>query len=1293
MSMTKHVLATGNFFQNWSSTGLITTANDWSLVPSIVGYRGDGLTSSAGTNPQTITADGSATPVNVMANQTNPNTNTGGGIAEFDTLADPVVALQGSGTADAPHLVLYLDATGRENIVFSFRARDIDGAVDNAIQQIAVQYRVGGTGPWIDIPAGSISDATTGPSTLGPDILRTVTLPAGASGASDLQIRIITNDAVGSDEWVGIDDISVTSTAIPPGPGIFAVGDAAVAEGNAGTTPMPFTVNRSAGDNGAVTVDYAITFTGTAPASAADFAAGQIFSGTLSWADGDAAPKTITLNVQGDATVEPAETFTVTLSNATGGASISDSTGAGTITNDDSGPVPIHDIQGASHVSPWNGSTVTTNGIVTAVDSNGFYIQDPNPDADNSTSEGIFVFTSTAPTVAVGDAVTVTGTVTEFVASATSLSVTELIGPLTVVVNSSGNVLPAAILIGTGGRTPPTENYEDDNFTSFNPATDALDFYESMEGMRVTIQAPLVVADTNGFGETFVVASGGAGATGINARKGITVSEGDFNPERIQIDDDANLTPGSYDPAHSQGDVLGDVTGILNYAFSSYEVVVTGPVTVTTDVTLGQETTALDGTADRLTVASYNVENLDPTDPQSKFDAIAGQIVNNLSAPDIVGLQEIQDADGAGNGTNYSGQATADKLIAAIVAAGGPTYQYVEIAPTSNSTSNGEPNGNIRSGFLYNPARVTYVVGSAELILAAVASGARYPLAADFLFNGETVTVINVHFTSRGGSEPLMGDSQPPANGGDSARLAQAQAVRAYIDSRAAGDPELNIVTLGDFNSFYWEAPLAAIQAGGAQNNLHLLLPEEERYTYMFEGNLQALDNILVGPNLDLTSDFDAVHLNAEQPAGTAKPTDHDPAVAAILISANDRISDTAGNDVRRSGAGNDFFYLTRGGNDDASGGEGDDVFLFGGAMTSADKVDGGAGSDQIGIQGNYVGMTKLTFGTEVVAVESLVLLPGHDTRFGDTANNFYDYDIVMVNENVAPGLRFIIDANRLRVGEDFTFNGSAETDGSFLIYGGHGTDNLTGGSNTDVFLFGASGQWGSSDIVNGGGGTDQLALRGDYSIVFGAGQLVSIEQMVLVSAHDTRFGALGGNYDYNLTMNNGNVPGATQFTLDATSLRPTETLVFNGSAESDGSFRIFGGQGADTITGSQQGDILIGHLGLDTLTGGAGVDIFRYRSIADSTPAAPDQILDFTQGETIDLAQIDAIPGTPGDDAFDFIGTDAFNNIAGELRAEFDSGSTWRVQGDTDGDGVADFEIYVTTTDSDPITSADFML
>ena len=138
------------------------------------------------------------------------------------------------------------------------------------------------------------------------------------------------------------------------------------------------------------------------------------------------------------------------------------------------------------------------------------------------------------------------------------------------------------------------------------------------------------------------------------------------------------------------------------------------PAGTTSDVTLTQEVTSLTGDATHLSVATFNLENLDPGD--GKFSLLASEIVLNLQAPDIIAVQEIQDADGAGNGADLSGQATADKLIAAIAAAGGPTYLYVEVAPTTAGSTGGEPGGNIRSGYFYNPERVSYIAGSATAI-------------------------------------------------------------------------------------------------------------------------------------------------------------------------------------------------------------------------------------------------------------------------------------------------------------------------------------------------------------------------------------------------------------------------------------------------------------------------------------------------------------------------------------------------------------------------------------------------
>jgi VCBS repeat-containing protein len=1163
MTTTKHNLGTGNFFQNWTNTGQITTNDDWSGVASIVGYRGDGIVGSTGANPQLATGDGTVT-VDVNVNQTNPNGFTTGGVAEFH-LADPVVALQGSGTASAPNLVIYLDATGRENIVFSFRARDIDGSADNAIQQVAVQYRIGGSGAWINLPAGYIADATTGPSSLGPDILRTVTLPPAVNGASDLQIRIITTDAVGSDEWVGIDDISVTSQpSLVVNHGTLSIDDASVTEGNSGSSAITFTVHRDGGSAGAVSATWTITFPDGADAS--DLGVGQPLSGSVAFADGEIS-KTITVQVAGDTSFEGNETFAVTLSPPSGGAVLGDAAAVGTIVNDDVAPpavgvfineihydnvgtdageavevaglagsnlsgwslvlyngnggavygtiplsgiignqddgygtlsflVPnlqngspdgialvnslgqvvqflsyegvmtatngpangmtsleiggsqepppgvglslqltgsganyqdftwtavsvddsfgavnqgqdfigpnanglirvgdtqvtegddnshqliftvtragglagsgsvnyslnlgsagaddiaagtplsgtvtfapgeiskqivigiagdtvgegnetigltlsnatgavtiqdgaatgtilnddplalkIYQIQGEGHATPYAGQPVTTTGIVTGVVGNGFYLQDPTGDGNSRTSDGIFVFTGSAPTVAVGDALQVSGTPQEFVPAADSLSITELVST-SIVVQSHGNPLPAAVLIGTGGVLPPTQIIEDDGFTSFDPTTDGLDFYESMEGMRVTIDSPVAVSNTNSNGETWVLASGGAGATGYNGRTGITISGGDLNPERIQIDATSALFAG-YAPDHTMGDRLSSVTGIMSYSFSSYEVLVSEAVTVVSDVTAPRESTSLAGDRDHLTIASYNVENFDPTDGPVKFNLLAENIVYNLLAPDIIALQEVQDANGLNGSDPLSGVETAQLLIDAIAAIGGPHYVYIEIAPTTANSTGGEPNGNIRNGFLYNIDRVSYIVGSAMLIDAPAFNGSRKPLVADFVFNGQTVRLIDVHFTSRLGSDPLEGSNQPANDAGDAARTAQGAAVAAYVNSALATDPSLKLGVMGDFNGFYFEGGVGAIEASGLLTDLHRLNPVEERYSYLFDGNLQAIDHMLVTGGLLSGAMFDAVHINAEQPAGASRATDHDPIIGRFYI-------------------------------------------------------------------------------------------------------------------------------------------------------------------------------------------------------------------------------------------------------------------------------------------------------------------------------------------------------------------------------------------------------------------------
>jgi hypothetical protein len=201
------------FSQAWSDTGLISREDDWGGVAGVVGHRGDGLTSVPGADPRLLAADGAGTPVDVNANETDPRAvGLAAGVTEFE-LPDPVVALQGSATAGAPHLVVSLDTRGRSGVRVHYRLRDIDASTNaNAVQAVALQYRVGASGGFAGVPGGFVADATTGPGTATLVTPVSAVLPAAADDRPLLQLRILTTDAVGQDEWVGVDDIEVEAS-------------------------------------------------------------------------------------------------------------------------------------------------------------------------------------------------------------------------------------------------------------------------------------------------------------------------------------------------------------------------------------------------------------------------------------------------------------------------------------------------------------------------------------------------------------------------------------------------------------------------------------------------------------------------------------------------------------------------------------------------------------------------------------------------------------------------------------------------------------------------------------------------------------------------------------------------------------------------------------------------------------------------------------------------------------------------------------------------------------------------
>jgi len=202
-------LATGPFLQNWS-TAPITADNDWSTVPSIIGYNGAGL-AAPGTDPQTVLSDGGVPTV--LANQPDPGALAAAGIAEFSTLAKPTVALAADSTDQAPYLLLSLNASQVRNIHVSFNLRDLVSSASSLAEPFALQYRIGASGNFTNLATGFVGDATNGanPGNLVTPV--SVTLPGDAYDQPQLQLRIITTDPGVAARWIGVDDINVTGTA------------------------------------------------------------------------------------------------------------------------------------------------------------------------------------------------------------------------------------------------------------------------------------------------------------------------------------------------------------------------------------------------------------------------------------------------------------------------------------------------------------------------------------------------------------------------------------------------------------------------------------------------------------------------------------------------------------------------------------------------------------------------------------------------------------------------------------------------------------------------------------------------------------------------------------------------------------------------------------------------------------------------------------------------------------------------------------------------------------------------
>lgn len=638
-----------------------------------------------------------------------------------------------------------------------------------------------------------------------------------------------------------------------------------------------------------------------------------------------------------------------------------------------SGPVAIYKIQGSGTKSPYEGQTVTTGGVVTKLNSNGFFLQDATGDGDPATSDALFVFTSTAPTVSVGQLIQLSGKVTEFNTGSAGNAQT-LAHTLTQLTTPTGITVK-----GSGYAVTPVE---------VDLMTLPADGLEAYEGMVVTLRGPLTVQQNYFLGRygQLTMAAGGRLMTPTNvlpAGPDARALLADNVRRSILLDDGTsqqNVNPTPFlgaDNTVRAGDTVASLTGVVDYGLAtssssgagSYKI---HPLTAPEFVRSNPRTSAPQVTGGNVRIASANVLNFFTTFTNGQtFDGKTGQgcsvggsvsagncrgadnlaefqrqrakIVANLAGlnADVVGLMEIQN----------NGDTALSHLVESLNAVVGTgTYAYVPIP------AQGTGDDAIRVAMIYKPGKLTL---NGVPISDPDDVNNRPPLAQGFLLpNGEKFSVIVNHLKSKG-SCPSSGVNADDGLQGcwTATRVAQAQRLKTFLGTVKSGFGTPQVVMLGDFNAYAKEDPILELTRDGSiVDQVGRFDPED--YSYVFDAMAGRLDHgfstVELSPKVVYATSW---HINADEPTildynlelkqpvcptcapdyttlTAYKSSDHDPLVLGLSLTkaingstGNDTIVGTAGDDVIEGGLGRDTL----------TGGKGRDQFVF---RTGADGLD-----------------------------------------------------------------------------------------------------------------------------------------------------------------------------------------------------------------------------------------------------------------------------------------------------------------------------------------------------------------
>ena len=567
----------------------------------------------------------------------------------------------------------------------------------------------------------------------------------------------------------------------------------------------------------------------------------------------------------------------------------------------------IGEVQGESHQSPLVGKEVVINNVVVTKtdEGKGFYVQDKVSDNNPRTSDAVFV--ASKEKVVSGDLLRVQGTVKEgymeeysvkpgqtFKKPAGSLTVTQIINATITKLGKAE--LPKALNISE--KMP--KDIVDNTPTKYNPESEALDYWESLEGMRVEVTKPKVTGPQYK-GDIYVLPGDYKGQK-LNNIGGVNLRPGVQNTEVLPI------TVGNSFVAKAKDYFNENITGVVTYKNKTYKIDPSS-VPAIQDGGLKREVSKIYPSEDKLTIASYNIENFSANNsghdetPEEKVDKIANSFIKEVHSPDIITLIEVQDNNGGVNDGTVDGVKSGEKLAQRIKSLGGPDYKYTEIAPVDGKDG-GKPGANIRVAYLYNPKRVTligkekggseeaarFVNGHLEKNPARVDPTSvhfekvRKSLAAEFEFKGERIVVIANHLKSKLGDDAIYGSNQPSVENTKAKRIEEAKILNAFIKEGLRQNPNLKFVLTGDFNDFEFSDSVKTI-VGNELVNLMAEHEQGDRYSYFYRGSNQSLDNILISKNIKDKVVFSPVHINASFMEEHGRASDHDPVVVQIDFS------------------------------------------------------------------------------------------------------------------------------------------------------------------------------------------------------------------------------------------------------------------------------------------------------------------------------------------------------------------------------------------------------------------------